>query len=74
MSQMGQYTDKVDRWHNSNQILRWTATGLLDIEPRLNKIQGAIYLPVLRYTLKEIVQKRLEPPPSAAPRELVAVN
>lgn len=31
------------RWHNSHQILRWTATGLLDIEPRLNKIQGARY-------------------------------
>jgi len=33
MSQLGQYTDKVDRWHNSHHILRWTATGLLDIRP-----------------------------------------
>ena len=60
MSLLGQYTDKVDRWHNSNQILRWTATGLLDIEPRLNKIQGARYLPVLKNKLKETVNRRLQ--------------
>ena len=35
MSQLGSYTDKVDRWHNSHQILRWTGLGLMDIEPRL---------------------------------------
>ncbi len=28
MSQMGQYTDKVDRWHNSNQILRLDSHGI----------------------------------------------
>jgi len=60
MSQMGQYTDKVDRWHNSNQILRWTATGLMDIEPRLNKIIGFRYLSVLRIKLREIVRQRLQ--------------
>ena len=37
MSQMGQYTDKVDRWHNSDQILRWTAASLMDLEPRLRE-------------------------------------
>ena len=60
MSQMGQYTDKVDRWHNSSQILRWTATGLMDIEPRLNKIIGFRYLSVLRIKLREIVRQRLQ--------------
>ena len=60
MSQMGQYTDKVDRWHNSDQILRWTATGLMDIEPRLNKIIGFRYLHVLRIKLREIVKQRLQ--------------
>ena len=60
MSQLGQYTDKVDRWRNGSQILRWSATGLLDIEPRLNRIQGAKYLSVLKYKLKEeIVSRRL---------------
>ena len=58
MSQLGQYTDKVDRWHNSNQILRWSAAGLMDIEPRLYKIRGHRYLKVLRFRLKEIVQER----------------
>lgn len=60
MSQMGQYTDKVDRWHNSGQILRWTATSLMDVEPRLNKIIGYRYLSVLKSKLQEIVRQRLQ--------------
>ncbi len=59
MSQLGSYTDKVDRWHNSDQILRWTGMGLMDIEPRLNRIQGHRYLKVLRYKLQEIIDQRL---------------
>jgi len=58
MSQMGQYTDKVDRWHNSDQILRWTAASLMDLEPRLNRIRGFRYLPVLKFKLKEMVRQR----------------
>ena len=60
MSQMGQYTDKVDRWHNSGQILRWTAASLMDIEPRLNKVRGYRYLPLLRVKLRDIVKQRLQ--------------
>jgi len=60
MSQMGQYTDKVDRWRNSNQILRWTATGLMDIEPRLRKIRGFRYLKILRFKLQALVSERLK--------------
>ena len=60
MSQMGQYTDKVDRWRNSGQILRWTAASLMDVEPRLNKIRGYRYLSVLRLKLREIVRQRLQ--------------
>ena len=30
MAQLGQYTDKGDRWPNSNQILRWTVAALMD--------------------------------------------
>lgn len=55
---MGQYTDKVDRWHNSGQILRWTAASLLDIEPRLYKVKGFRYLKILRLKLREIVMER----------------
>ena len=60
MSQLGQYTDKVDRWHNSHQILRWTAAGLLEIEPRLNRIRGFRYLRLLRLKMKEEIKKRQE--------------
>jgi transposase-like protein len=60
MSQLGSYTDKVDRWHNSDQILRWTGMGLMDIEPRLQRIQGHRYLKVLRYQLQEMVGQRLQ--------------
>jgi transposase-like protein len=57
MSQLGQYTDKVDRWQNAWQVLRWTAAGLMDIEPRLNKIQGARYLNVLRFKMQEAIKQ-----------------
>lgn len=74
MSQMGQYTDKVDRWHNSDQILRWTAMGLMDIEPRLNKIIGFRYLPVLRIKLREIVRQRLQKESEARKPETAEVS
>ncbi len=38
MSQVGQYTDKLDRWRDSGQIHRWVATSLLASSPRLNRI------------------------------------
>jgi transposase-like protein len=60
MSQMGQHTDKVDRWHNSDQIMRWTAASLTDLEPRLRRMRGFRYLKLLKIKLKEIVAKRLE--------------
>ena len=60
MSQLGSYTDKVDRWQNGNQILRWTGMGLMDIEPRLQRINGYGYLKVLRYKLQEIVEQRMQ--------------
>ena len=58
MSQLGQYTDKVDRWHNGQQILYWTAAGLLEIEGRLNRIFGARYLKILRFKMQEIIKER----------------
>ena len=60
MAQLGQYTDKVDRWHNSSQILRWTAAGLLEIEPRLHKIRGYRYLNLLRVKMREEIKRRQE--------------
>ena len=49
-------TDKVDYWKNSEQKQRWLATTLLDIEPRLNCVQGFRHLRRLR-TLIETYQK-----------------
>ena len=60
MSQIGAYTDKVDRWHNSSQIQRWIATSALDIEPRLRRIKGHHFLKILRFKLMEIVTTRTE--------------
>ena len=52
MALIGQRTDKVDYWRNSNQKQRWLATALLDIEPRLNRIRGYRYLPELRTAIQ----------------------
>jgi transposase-like protein len=59
---VGQKTDKVDYWKNSDQKQRWVATALLDIESRLNRVCGYRYLKNLRNALqREILQgKRKE--------------
>lgn len=44
-------TGKISYWKNSNQIQRWFATALLDIEPRLRKIKGYKHLYKLREKL-----------------------
>ena len=51
MAHIGQKTDKVDYWHNSNQKHRWVATSLLYIEQRLNKVNGYRHLPKLKEVL-----------------------
>ena len=53
MSQVGQYTDKVDYWKNSSQKHRWIAASLLEIELRLRRIKGYRHLPTLRMALKQ---------------------
>jgi len=51
-ARMGQYTDKIDYWRNSDQKQRWVAAALLDLEPRLNKVNGVKYLPELRSAIQ----------------------
>jgi transposase-like protein len=51
-ARMGQYTDKVDYWRNSDQKQRWVAAALLDLEPRLNKVQGMKHLNELRRAIQ----------------------
>jgi transposase-like protein len=60
MALIGQKTNKVDYWKNSDQKHRWLATALLDIEPRLRKVKGYRYLPQLRTAIqREIEEKKL---------------
>jgi len=47
-------TGRVTRWHTSDQRQRWVATALLEIEPRLNKLKGYKYLPMLRMAMKSV--------------------
>ena len=74
LSQLGAYPDKVDRWHHSDQILRWTTTGLMDLEPRLHRIKGYRFLTVLRDTRSEIVAARTGRKTTGGTRELVAAH
>jgi len=52
-SMVAQLTQNVKRWKNANQRSRWLGTALLDIEPRLRKIKGFRYLPMLRHALQK---------------------
>ncbi len=54
-SVFGQVEDrcgKVSHWKNSSQKQRWLASSLLDIEPRLHRIQGYKHLGQLREALQ----------------------
>ena len=56
---MGQLTRNVKVWKTSAQRERWLATALLDIEPRLRKVKGVNYLPLLRQAIQ--TELKLEP-------------
>lgn len=51
-ARLGQYTDKVDYWRNSDQKQRWVAAALSDLEPRLRRVKGMKYLPELRLAIQ----------------------
>ncbi len=61
LAQVGQRTDKVDRWVTSEQKHRWVATALLDIEPRLRRVRGYRFLPQLRAALEAQRQEHRQP-------------
>jgi putative transposase len=58
MALVGQRTDKVDYWRNSDQKQRWLGAALLDIEPRLRKVKGYRHLPRLRVALQREIEKK----------------
>lgn len=55
---LGQRTDKVDRWRNSDQKQRWVASALLDIEKGLNRITGHRHLSRLKEVLKTMTVEK----------------
>jgi len=55
-AQLGQLTDKVDRWRTSDQKHRWVASALLAIEPRLRRIKGYRHLAQLQAALTRDLQ------------------
>jgi putative transposase len=57
-SLVGQRTDKIDCWRNSEQKHRWLATAVLEIEPRLRKVRGHRHLPRLRAALQSLLKIR----------------
>lgn len=56
-AQLGQVTDKVDRWRTSDQKHRWVASALLTIEPRLRRIKGYRHLSLLRTALQAEIRR-----------------
>jgi hypothetical protein len=58
MALVGQKTNKVDYWKNSDQKHRWLAAALMDIEPRLRKVKGHRYLPQLRIAIQRERERR----------------
>lgn len=58
MAHVGQRTDKVDYWRNSDQKHRWLASALLDIEPRLRRVKGYRHLPQLRIAIQKDIEKQ----------------
>lgn len=61
--QLERLTHRVSYWKNSDQRQRWTATALLEVEPRLRKVKGFRHLKALR---KAMNQERKSKSDSAA--------
>ena len=60
LSQVGQYTDKVDRWRNGRHIQEWVASGLMHIEPNLHKVNGWRHLKLLRERMQNAIHNQMQ--------------
>jgi transposase-like protein len=58
-SHVERLTRKVTSWRNSSQRQRWLASALLAIEPRLRKLKGYRYIPMLQRALQSGSESRL---------------
>ena len=74
LAQVEQYTQRVDRWRNGAHIQRWVAAGLLEVEPRLRKVNGWRYLPSLRDKIKEELERLRRERQSPVEQELAKVG
>ena len=57
--QLATHTDRVDRWHHSDQRQRWVASALLLIEPRLRKVKGHQHMAELRGAIKVYLESKV---------------
>lgn len=57
LAQVGQLTDRVDRWRTSDQKHRWVASALPAVEPRLRRIKGYRHRPQLQAALQEEIMR-----------------
>ena len=55
---IGMYNDRVSNWKNGNQRQRWVATALMEIKPRLNRVNGHKHLKELKEAMKRVLLKR----------------
>lgn len=53
LSQVAQFTDRVDYWKNSEQRHRWLASALIEVEKNVRRIKGYQYLPLLRHAMQQ---------------------
>lgn len=60
LSQVGQFTDKVDRWRNGRHIQEWVASSLMRIEPNLHKVNGWRYLKLLRERMQNAMNNQMQ--------------
>lgn len=74
MSQLGQFTDKVDRWRNGRHIQEWIASGLMKIEPNLKKVYGWRYLKLLREKIKQEISSRVKKETANEAKLTIAVS
>jgi len=56
--QLERFTHRVNFWRHSDQRQRWTATALMEIEPRLRKVKGYCHLNALRKAMSQINQPK----------------
>ena len=67
--QLTKYIGRVKRWMHSDQRQRWVAMGLLQVEKRMNRIQGKDSLTLLRAALQKHIPASESPPENEPPAD-----